>query len=178
VDHGGNGLISVIGAKYTMARHVAEKVVDRVFESRQQTPPKSRTSVTPIHGGEIENFGTFLQNGSRSIPNGFDNSAGHRLLNNYGSAFREVCSNIDKPLVANGNRFSPLRAEVLHGIREEMAQTLSDVVFRRTDLGTAGHPGHGSLRACAEEMRNELGWSDARTRQELQEVNNVFTFSN
>ena len=51
-----------------------------------------------------------------------------------------------------------LRAEVLHSVRTEMAQTLSHCVFRRTDLGTSGHPGEASLRACAHLMASELGW--------------------
>ena len=32
-------------------------------------------------------------------------------------------------------------AEVLYGIKEEMAVKLSDIVFRRTDLGMHGYPG-------------------------------------
>jgi glycerol-3-phosphate dehydrogenase len=56
----------------------------------------------------------------------------------------------------------------------EMAQKLADVVFRRTELGSAGHPGKEALQACAETMSAELGWSAPRTRQELQEVENIF----
>jgi glycerol-3-phosphate dehydrogenase len=55
-----------------------------------------------------------------------------------------------------------------------MAQKLSDVIFRRTDLGTAGHPGDDALAACAEIMGAELGWSRQRIGKELQQVQSEF----
>ena len=58
-DHraeGVTGLISVIGVKYTTARHVAEKVVDSIFESWGQTPPEAKSSATPLYGGEYRQF--------------------------------------------------------------------------------------------------------------------------
>jgi glycerol-3-phosphate dehydrogenase len=67
------------------------------------------------------------------------------------------------------------KAEVLHGIREEMAQKLSDVVFRRAGLGTAGNPGHACLETCAAIMARELGWDEVRTQRELKEVKAVFS---
>ena len=63
---------------------------------------------------------------------------------------------------------------MIHGVRQEMAQKLSDIVFRRTDLGTAGHPGDAALQTCAELMAAELGWNDTRRYQELAEVRAAF----
>ncbi len=50
-DHrqdGVQGLLSVTGVKYTTARQVAQRVVDRVFAMRGQTPPRSRSATTPL----------------------------------------------------------------------------------------------------------------------------------
>jgi glycerol-3-phosphate dehydrogenase len=63
-----------------------------------------------------------------------------------------------------------LRTELIHGIREEMAQTLGDLVFRRTDLGTAGYPGRESLDECARIAAGELGWDAQRISRELETV--------
>ena len=63
-----------------------------------------------------------------------------------------------------------LGAEVVYAMRHEMAQTLADCVFRRTDIATAGDPGEATLRACAELMAAELGWSSPRQERELEEV--------
>jgi glycerol-3-phosphate dehydrogenase len=61
-------------------------------------------------------------------------------------------------------------AEVLHGIREEMAQKLTDVLFRRTSLGIVGNQGNDALESTAAIMSKELGWDDMRTQREIGEV--------
>jgi len=68
-----------------------------------------------------------------------------------------------------GNSFL-IRAEVLHGVREEMAQKLTDVVLRRTSLGIPGNQGDHTLRSAAAIMSKELGWDDLRTQREIGEV--------
>ena len=98
-----------------------------------------------------------------------------RLVGNYGSAYQDVLQYLDTPRAStSGDRCPVLRAEVLHGIRDEMAQKLSDVVFRRTDLGTTGHPGDEVLNFCAEVMGEELGWNQSRTHHELQDIHKIF----
>ena len=42
---------------------------------------------------------------------------------------------------------------VVHAIREEMAQTLLDVVIRRTGLGAAGYPGDAVATDVAGRMQ-------------------------
>lgn len=174
-EQGLQGLISVVGVKYTTARNVAQKVVDRVFTSWGQKPPKSVSSVTPLHGGQISQFETFLQAEIAKRPYGLGEEVIRRLVYNYGSAYGEVFEYLDKSGTVT-NQLAVLRAEVLHGVREEMAQKLSDVVFRRTELGTASRPGNETLRTCADIMSAELGWSPTKRAQELQEVNKVFAF--
>ena len=51
-----------------------------------------------------------------------------------------------------------------------MALKLSDVVFHRTDVGTAGSPGRPALDAVADLMAAELGWERARREKEIEEV--------
>ncbi len=164
--------------KYTTARNVAQKVVDWVFRSWGQKPPKSKSSVTPLHGGEISQFEAFLSNEIAKPPYGLGEEEIRRLVYNYGSAYPEVL----KYLSANEReglsaRFAVLKAEVLYGVREEMAQKLSDVVFRRTELGSAGYPGNEALNICAETMGAELGWTSTQIQQELQEVRFAFEYS-
>jgi glycerol-3-phosphate dehydrogenase len=52
-----------------------------------------------------------------------------------------------------------------------MAQTLSDVLLRRADWGSAAHPGMDTVLFCADVMSAELGWSPARRQQEINEIN-------
>jgi glycerol-3-phosphate dehydrogenase len=51
-----------------------------------------------------------------------------------------------------------------------MAQTLGDVVFRRTDLATGRFPGRTALSQCASVLAAELGWSAAEQERQIDEV--------
>ncbi len=51
-----------------------------------------------------------------------------------------------------------------------MVFKLSDVVFRRTDLGAGGNPGDQALRTCADIVAKELGWTADQAKRELLEV--------
>ena len=55
---------------------------------------------------------------------------------------------------------------IAHAIHHEMAQTLSDVVLRRTGLGTAGYPADPVVEQVARHMQQLLGWSDERVNAE------------
>jgi glycerol-3-phosphate dehydrogenase len=56
---------------------------------------------------------------------------------------------------------------IAHAVREEMAQTLSDVVIRRTGLGAAGYPGDATACDAAMRMQKLLGWTDDHMDKEL-----------
>jgi glycerol-3-phosphate dehydrogenase len=188
-EEGIDGLVSVIGVKFTEARHVAEKVVDLLFSKLGKKPPKSMTAFTPLYGAQIEQFNTFLAQQLQRSPEGLSTDTIRHLVHRYGSSYPEIlkyfadvlssprtvgvtsCS--EYPSSSGGDALA--KAEVLHGIREEMAQKLSDVVFRRAGLGTVGNPGDACLETCAAIMARELGWDGVRTQRELKEVKAVFS---
>ena len=68
-----------------------------------------------------------------------------------------------------------IRAEIVHAVREEMAQKLSDVILRRTDLGSGKHPGRNAMETCVKIMGKELGWSTKRMKTEFDEVDKIYT---
>ena len=63
-----------------------------------------------------------------------------------------------------------LRAELRYFIQEEMALHLTDVLFRRTGLGSLRCPPAGLLTTLAEAMAAELGWDGARQQLEIEQV--------
>ncbi|OFW08546.1 MAG: hypothetical protein A3H96_15265 [Acidobacteria bacterium RIFCSPLOWO2_02_FULL_67_36] len=75
------------------------------------------------------------------------------------------------PLVATSDTIG---AEVVHVIRSEMAMRLTDIVLRRTGLGSAGHPGRAAIERCAEIAAAELGWDPARTAAEIDALEKVY----
>jgi glycerol-3-phosphate dehydrogenase len=114
-QHGIQHLFSVEGTKYTTARRVAERVVDRVFSDLHRPSPACRTAEVILEGA-----------------------------------------------VAN--------AEVLHAVREEMALKLSDIVFRRTSLGSVSRQDRGTVEHVAHLAGQELGWDGFREEAEVEDV--------
>jgi glycerol-3-phosphate dehydrogenase len=174
-QHGVEGLISVIGVRYTTSRGVAERALNLVFRKLGRRTPKSVTATTPIYGGRIERFAEFLHTAIDGRPTMLTPKVMQALVHNHGSAYREVLQYLDDPRWGETlDASTVLKAEVVHAVREEMAQKLVDVVFRRTDLGTGGYPGAMALRQCAEVMASELDWSESLIRTELDEVMSIF----
>ena len=161
---GMEGLVSVQGVKYTTARAVAERTVDCVAKKLGVPGKTCRTGMTPIFGGD----------GSTCDMSGiFPETVLRHLARNYGSESSRILGYAaQRPELARTVAGSQevLRAELLHGIREELAQSLGDLVFRRTDLGTTGHPGRECLEECARLAAVELGWDDPRVSRELEAV--------
>jgi glycerol-3-phosphate dehydrogenase len=178
-DHRGEGvqgLLSVVGVKYTTARDVAEKVVDRVFALWGQKSPPAR-HLTPLVGGDIPRFDDFLQESISRRPYGLQAEEVRSLVYNYGSAYPQVLACLPAftgDLNALNSRQAALGAQVVYAVQNEMAVKLSDVIFRRTELGTAGHPGEGVVEFCAGIMGELLGWNESRIRQEIDEVGKAF----
>ncbi|MBI1871714.1 MAG: glycerol-3-phosphate dehydrogenase/oxidase [Chlamydiae bacterium] len=174
IDHrvdGIKGLISVMGVKYTTARDVAKKVVDHVFECWGEKPPKSLSAFTRIEGGDIEKFEDFLTGEIKKRSFGLDTSLISSLVFNYGSIYHKVLSLLGGETMGHDGL---LKAQVLYSVREEMAQKLSDVVLRRTELGSAGKPTDHVLKVCAETMGQELKWNFEKIETELQEMKVFF----
>jgi glycerol-3-phosphate dehydrogenase len=159
-DHGNEGvegLLSVVGVKYTTARDVAEKTVTRALERLSRKVVPSRSASTPVVGGDFESFSDL----SKRV--GF-----RHLAASYGSRFGDVLAIGDnEPLVSST---SVIGSEIRHAAREEMALDLSSVVLRRTELGSAGHPGPDALDRAAAILAEELAWTDERKRNEIEAV--------
>ncbi|MCB9107466.1 MAG: glycerol-3-phosphate dehydrogenase/oxidase [Anaerolineales bacterium] len=175
-DHrrqGVEGLISVVGVKYTTARDIAQKVVNYIYKRDNKDAPPSTSAFKTLYGGKIEQFKAFLKsetaNNSATLPEYVTS----RLIYNYGSAYSNVLNYLDNQ-ERNSLTTALLQAETRYAVREEMAQKLTDVIFRRTEIGSAEHPGETVVRLCAETMQVELGWSQTQTVQEITEVNERF----
>jgi glycerol-3-phosphate dehydrogenase len=172
-EEGLDGLVSVIGVKFTEARHVAETAVDLVFRKLGKPPPKSATAITPLHGGQIERLQPFLAQEMLERPRGLNAEVVRGLIYHYGAGYREVLSSLDDGSATSQSALDDaclLEAEVLYGIRVEMAHNLTDMVARRLPQGIAETPEEPYLRACAAIMAKELGWDDTRVQNEVQAV--------
>ncbi|MGF1492965.1 MAG: FAD-dependent oxidoreductase [Microcoleaceae cyanobacterium] len=168
------GVLSVLGVKYTTARDVAQKVVDQVFQIWGKRSPESTSARTKVDGGEIEDFIAFLQQAihRESLPAEIT----RRLVYNYGSAYSQVLSCLqDSGPNSLPDHLAVAQAETCYAVQQEMAQTLGDVIFRRTEWGSGGYPGDDVLQLCATTMGQELGWTSAQLEREIQTVHQRYT---
>ena len=156
-----DGLLSVVGVKYTTARDVAEKTVDRVMARIGKPNVPSRSARTPLVGGDFESFADLVR--SVETPH---------LAFNYGTLVRDVLAISDPTPLSDTTPVTG--AEVRYAVREEMALDLSSVVLRRTELGSAGHPGRTALERASAVMGEELRWSEEKKRSELEAVEEFY----
>ena len=60
-----------------------------------------------------------------------------------------------------------LAAEIIWAVRHEGADTLADILFRRTMVGLNDRVGLGADEAAAAIARRHLGWDEQRADHEL-----------
>ena len=171
IDHrkfGLSGLVSVISVRYTVARRDAAEALDLATAQLGARSSGEGSAYLPLPGGDLGRFDAALSEHSAKRPAWFPAAAVDGLVRNYGTRAADVFS--------LGEREPALRrclsgtqvtcAEAIHGVRTESAQRMTDVVFRRTELGTSGHPGTPALDELQALLARELGWSERRTVEE------------
>ena len=165
---GSRNFISVNGVKYTIARYLAEKALDLMFKKENRESPPCRTAVTPVVGGSISDVDAEI----RSLMKNEDvtKPVATHLIHMYGTAcdavFTLAGNDPDLRSCVSGTD-KVLRAEILHAVRQEMALHLSDVLLRRSDLGTLGCPPEECIQEVAAIMAAELGWDEERKKEEI-----------
>jgi glycerol-3-phosphate dehydrogenase len=176
IDHaetqGIDGLVTLIGIRYTMARGDAAKAVDILTQKLNWKGLRPATDETPIFGGQIKYFDGFIAEKMAGNPWGLAPKVVRALIHNYGSEYERVIAYAkqDKSLLETIGNSTTLKAEVMHAVHEEMALRLGDVIFRRTDLGTGEVPETKDIRECGKIVARELGWSKSRLDQEVEEI--------
>ncbi|MEX1154106.1 FAD-dependent oxidoreductase [Parvibaculum sp.] len=173
------GLVSAIGGKWTTSRHLAEQVVDLALKKLGRQA-KCETHCTPVYGGEIGRLKSFVARAKKRHAH-LPADVVENLVNFYGSRIDEVLATAaerqgesEELLRRLGPNVAEIGAQVVHAVRHEMALRLSDVVFRRTGLGTLGHPGPDVIARAADLMRRELGWDETTTAHEIAETTRAF----
>ena len=176
VDHraerGLDGLLTLIGVRYTTGPVEAVEAVDLVATRLGRKTPPSCIEHEPVHGGRVEDFEGLVRELAADAPRGLDGPTIRSLAHNHGSEAKAVLRlAAERP--ALGRRLpesTVLGAEIVQAARSEMAQSLADVVFRRTELGTLGHPGDAALETAARIMADCMGWDCRRREEQMDQV--------
>ena len=155
------GLISITGGKLTTYRVMAADVVNEVLERLRRTSPPDRSNGTPLPGGDFTSFTSLVSDAARAT---HDPALAQHLVNAYGTRWPGVWAEIDTPggrsAVEDGLPYTI--GELRYCARHEMADTLADLMIRRTHLAFETR-NHGVDRA--EAVASALGWSSQTLRR-------------
>jgi glycerol-3-phosphate dehydrogenase len=162
-----HGLVSIVGGKITTYRRLAEETVDVAVKKLGRKVDKCRTHQLPLPGGTAYPFAGFRER--FRVTSGLPVETADRLLRIYGTRAAEALDFADGAPELR-EPFDPdsgaIGAEVVFSLRTEMAETLADVVQRRTLVGYGAHAGLEAVDAAAEIAVRHLGWSDERAARE------------
>lgn len=176
-DHQKEGLdnmLSLQPVKYTTARDIGQKSIDRYFRktgkplNASKTVNASKTAELPLAGGIMNSFTEFCQENLPLVmaETGLQEDAAKTLLCNYGTSYKKVLHYTDLMQPVTGSD-EVLAAEIAYAVNEEMAVRLDDAVRRRTVLGSGEQPKAETLAACAALMGGLLNWSTERQKEEI-----------
>jgi glycerol-3-phosphate dehydrogenase len=171
------GLISVAGTKYTTARGVAERVVDRVMRKLERPAVPCRTASRALPGGSVRDVALTIAEARRDFDTGLPSDAVPHLVAAYGSRYRDILDlAAGQPACrARVAQDSPvIGAELVWAVRREMAVTLPDAVIRRTPIGALGYPGDAAVERAAAIVGSELNWSDEQRLAEIAAVKRFY----
>ncbi|MFA5399483.1 MAG: glycerol-3-phosphate dehydrogenase/oxidase [Dehalococcoidia bacterium] len=170
-DDGLQGLITVEGGKYTTSRNLAENVLKTVMNKFGREYKKSITARNYLAGCDIKDMAAFIYSAKISSSD-FSETAVDYLARIYGSEFNDVMqiARSDRKYAEPLNADGELPAQALYAVKNEMARTLTDIVLRRTGIGTLGNPGPKVLETVAGIAAGELKWDAARVDSELEKA--------
>lgn len=162
-----SGLISIMGGKWTTYRLMAEETIDTCgkFLNRDLA---CRTETLGLMGSE--GFSPDFDETFRSANPALSKQTTTHLVNTYGAraeAIAELCAR--EPDLANllSPRHPFVAAEVVYAVREEMAQTVPDILLRRIRLGLVDWAATlEALPRVSDLVARELGWTASEKQAE------------
>lgn len=160
---GAGGLFAIKGVKYTTAPKVAQsagkllgRYLSRAYGWRPDRTGRQAKTATAAGVGET------LPGPYRFLEDRYGPRAG--LVYGY-ILSNDRCISEDPPLYLG---------EIDYFLAEEMALTLSDVVFRRCELASAECPDEETLSVIARHMAEARHWNETRFHDEIRAVQKTF----
>ena len=155
-------VISIRGVKFTTAPYIAHEVVALLKKKLQSFDNTEKSKQTQI--GYIGENDRVMDELKSTYP---------FLLKRYGKRSQQVIMYLQKEegrdiWVDQDARL--LKAEVRYLVEDEFACKLSDIILRRTGIGTAERPDRPLLEKISQYMGSILGWSGPQCAEEIETV--------
>lgn len=146
-----SGMLTITGGKWTTYRKMGQDVIDTAIRSHRLPASPSSTATLKLVGAD-RNF--------ENVPIEYGSERDFESLKLYGDEQPELRALIEQNTalaqpIAPGYGYT--RAEIVWGIRHEMARTAEDLLFRRTRLGLLDEKACRSAVPVVEELLREEG---------------------
>ena len=164
------GLLTVTGGKLTTYRVMAADAVDAAQRALGVTPTPSPTRDRPVHGGDIGDVEREVELVAHET--GLDAASAAHLVHAYGSKWPAVWA-VARSMPDGAAPLHPglpyLTAEPVYAAHDEMAQTVGDVLIRRTHLAfELRDQGRALAPRVAALMGTVHGWNAPRQAAEVE----------
>jgi len=163
-------IVSLIGGKLTTYRHTAEDLVDAIVgETGWKVKPCETASASLPGGGMGDLAGYILQEETQM--RGLPAATLHHLIGFYGTDYKKVLSLTEinpqwlEPICIHA---PDIKAQIVYAIRNEWAQSLTDILLRRTSAGTSECQAMDVLVPVGQIAAAELRWTAQRTQEEIE----------
>jgi glycerol-3-phosphate dehydrogenase len=168
-----SGLISVLGGKWTTYRAMAEDAIDTAMRRLGMPAVSCTTGNHRLAGSERWNP-NFWQELAREY--GVSKETAMHLSHRFGTAAEQVLDvtknnpRLREPIVEGS---LSILAEVVYGVREEMATSIEDILARRTGLQFfSWEQARAAAQAVGSILAREFGWSPNQQNNAVEEYVN------
>ena len=170
VDRPAPGFVSIAGGKYTTYRIMGKDVIDLAVNELHTLLPDSVTEKLPLVGAD--GYFALVQQVDRiANESGLEAATVTHLLNRYGSMISEILELIkNQPALSKAlHKDLPyIKAEIYYAASHEGAQSVDDVISRRTRIAfEAANHGVDLAGDIAAIIAPVLGWSAKNRRESI-----------
>ncbi|MWB79117.1 FAD-dependent oxidoreductase [Pseudooceanicola sp. 216_PA32_1] len=166
-------VVTLVGGKWTTYRACAEQLVDRILPRLNKTRLRSTLTV-PVGGGRdfpSESAGQQALVATVARDGGIATAAAERLVARYGTRARTIAQSLDeagRKALSGASEY--LVGEILYMLRHERVARLQDIVLRRSLLAFEGKASETTVRAVADIVAPELGWTPEQRNAEVEKL--------
>jgi len=163
------GLISIIGGKLTTFRNLAEQCVDLIGKKLNRSLKPCITHKLHLPGAGEGSFVEFQK--QFMAKSGFEQDIASHLAEIYGVRAEKILALTQKEpkLKERLHAGEPMiAAEVIFAFEEEQAETIQDVLLRRSMGGYNDSAGLDILEPAIQVAGDYFGWDKSRREQEKQ----------
>jgi len=167
----GFGLLSLVGGKWTTFRALGEHLADEAMELIDVQRKVSTAELAISGGKDFPQTESERKTWLSSNSHGVNSARADQLLARYGTGAEPLLEKISKQGEQMLNDTGYSDTEINHLIETEAVVNLSDLIYRRTNIGFVGDYDESVLDQIASQGQEKLGWAIEKQLAEFASAN-------